>query len=283
LVGRGERSVEVALRLGLKHNRRLAVRLQPNGLEVEGDMKRLILFGSSLALVMACTKGPEVRGNGFVASTSKPASAAAQPIATSGVGGPSDTASASAKATADKAPESAAASLREVTIPAGTVLPVDLETSVGSDISRVEQPVQGRLRHAITINGAQVLPAGTAVSGYVTAARRPGKVKGRGYIAMRFTQLDTPGAGTTKISTATVSRMAPATKEKDALEIVAPAAAGAVIGRVVCGKSGAAKGTVIGGAAGTGYVLSTRGKEVRLGKGADLAVKLTAPVTVRLR
>ena len=38
---------------------------------------------------------------------------------------------------------------------------------------------------------------------------------------------------------------------------------------------------MIGGAAGTGYVLSTRGKEVRIGKGADLAVKLTAPLTVR--
>jgi len=173
--------------------------------------------------------------------------------------------------------------LRDVTIPAGTVLPVDLETSVGSDISRVEQPVQGRLRRAITINGVQVLPAGTAVSGYVTAAQRPGRVKGRGYVAMRFTQLDTPGAGTTRISTATIGRMAPATKKKDATKIGVPAAAGAIIGGIVGGGDGAAKGALIGGAAGTGYVLSTRGKEVRLGKGADLAVKLTAPVTVHVR
>ena len=85
---------------------------------------------------------------------------------------------------------------REVTLPAGTVLPVDLETSVGSDISRVEQPVTGRLRRAVTVGGAEVLPAGTVVSGHVTAAQRPGKVKGRGLIAMRFTRLDTPGAGT---------------------------------------------------------------------------------------
>ena len=59
-------------------------------------------------------------------------------------------------------------------------LPVDLETSVGSDISRVEQPVDGRLRRAVTVNGVEVLPAGTVVSGHVTAAQRPGKVKGRG-------------------------------------------------------------------------------------------------------
>ena len=69
---------------------------------------------------------------------------------------------------------------------------------MGSDISRVEQPVEGRLRRAVTSNGVEVLPAGTAVSGHVTAAQRPGKVKGRGLIAMRFTQIDTPGAGTTR-------------------------------------------------------------------------------------
>jgi hypothetical protein len=100
---------------------------------------------------------------------------------------------------------------------------------------------------------------------------------------MRFTELDTPGAGTTRISTASVARLAPATKQKDAVEILAPAAAGAVIGRIAGGKGAARKGALIGGAAGTGYVLSTRGKEVRIGKGAALAVRLTQPVTVRVR
>ena len=33
---------------------------------------------------------------------------------------------------------SAESSTREITIPAGTLLPIDLETSVGSDISRID-------------------------------------------------------------------------------------------------------------------------------------------------
>ena len=61
------------------------------------------------------------------------------------------------------------------------------------------------------------------------------------------------------------------------MKIGAPAAAGAIIGGIVGGGDGAAKGAVIGGAAGTGYVLSTRGKEVRLGKGADLASSSRRP------
>jgi len=170
---------------------------------------------------------------------------------------------------------------RTVTLPAGTVLPVTLETGVGSDISRVEQPVEGRLRRAVTRDGIEVLPAGTELKGHVTAARRPGRVKGRGYVAMRFTEIDTPVPE--HLASAQVSRLAPPTKGKDAIEILAPAAAGAVIGGLAGGKSGAATGAVIGGAAGTGYVLSTRGKDVRVNRGAPLSVRLTAPLTVRVR
>jgi hypothetical protein len=172
---------------------------------------------------------------------------------------------------------------REVTIPAGTVLHLTLETPVGSDTSRLEQAVHASLRTPVIVRGVEALPAGTPVIGHVTAARRPGKVKGRGYVAMRFTNVDTPGEGTTRIRTTAAGHLAPATKEKDALKIIAPAAGGAVLGRVIGDKGGARTGAVVGGAAGTGYVLSTRGAEARLGKGARVAVKLTAPVTVRVK
>ena len=113
---------------------------------------------------------------------------------------------------------------REVTLPRGAVLPVTLDTTIGSDISRVEQPVQGHLRRPVMYHGVEVLPAGAVVSGYVTSARRPGRVKGRGYVAVRFTELTVPGEGRERIHTAAVGREAPATKEKDAVEILAPAA-----------------------------------------------------------
>jgi hypothetical protein len=180
------------------------------------------------------------------------------------------------------APAAPAPAAREITLPAGTVLPVTLETPVGSDTSRVEQPVEGRLRHAVMLRGVEVLPPGTMVRGHVTAARRPGRVKGRGYVAMRFTEIETPGPGVEHMTTATVGRLAPTTRQKDAVEILAPAAAGALIGRVAGGKSGAATGALIGGGAGTAYVLSTRGKDVRVGRGAALSVRLREPLTVRV-
>src|SRR6187401_2697132 len=118
-------------------------------------MKRLTVFAAALTLIVACDRAPQVQGNAFASSPAPAGSSAGTAVATSGIS------SASAEPTADKPAVVEPAAVREVTIPAGTVLPVDLETSVGSDISRVEQAVTGRLRSAVTVGGAQVLPAGT--------------------------------------------------------------------------------------------------------------------------
>jgi hypothetical protein len=172
---------------------------------------------------------------------------------------------------------------REITVPAGTVLPLQLTSIVASDTSKVEDPVRATLRRGVNVQGVQALPAGTAVLGHVTSARRSAKVKGRASIAFRFNQVDLPGAGGHEpISTGTVSRIAPGTKKKDAAKIGVGAGAGAVIGGILGGGSGAAKGAAVGGGAGTAVVLSTRGDEVRLAVGTPVSVKLTKPLTVRV-
>jgi hypothetical protein len=173
---------------------------------------------------------------------------------------------------------------REITIPAGTQLSVVLDTPVGSDTSRVEQTVTAHLAHPLHLQGHPVLAEGTRLSGVVTDATRSAKVKGRAHIAMQFTSL-TPRGDDDRytIHTATVARTAPGTKQKDALKIGAPAAGGAIIGALVGGGKGAAIGAGVGGGAGTAVVLSTRGKEVHLGKGAALTVRLSSPVTIRVK
>ena len=175
----------------------------------------------------------------------------------------------------------AAPSYREVTIPAGTTLALDLTSAVGSDTSKVEDAVRATLRQGVTVGGREVLPAGTAVTGAVTSAERSGRVKGRARIALRFTSLP-HGGSRYDIQTQPITRVAPATKAKDATKIGIGAGAGAAIGALLGGGSGAAKGAAIGGAGGTGVVLATRGKEVQLGSGTNLTTKLTAPLTVRV-
>lgn len=171
----------------------------------------------------------------------------------------------------------------EVTIPAGTILSATLANAVASDTSKVEDPVRATLKNSVTAEGHRALPAGTTLLGHVTGAEQSAKVKGRASIAFRFNTIDLPGdGGRQPISTETISRLAPATKKKDATKIGVGAGAGAAIGAIVGGGSGAAKGAAIGGAAGTGAVLATRGDEVRLASGTPVSVKLTAPLTVRV-
>jgi uncharacterized protein YcfJ len=122
------------------------------------------------------------------------------------------------------------------------------------------------------------------VTGVVTAAERSARVKGRARVAFRFTAIDPPGdADRMSMRTDTVSRMAEATKKQDAAKIGGGAAGGAIIGGILGGGDGAAKGAAIGGAAGTGVVLSTRGKEIRLAPGTPVSVRLASPLTVRVR
>jgi hypothetical protein len=193
-------------------------------------------------------------------------------------------AAASAPLEAGGVPPAASTGWHEMTIPAGTSLPVTLDTPVGSDISRVEQPVHGHLSRTVYINGTAAIPAGSAVSGYITSAHRSGKVKGRAYVAMRFSSLTRRGESENyRIQTRNIGRLAPATKEKDAVKVGAPALGGALVGGLVGGGKGAAIGAAAGGGAGTAVVLNTRGEEVRIGRGQTVLVRLTQPLRVRMR
>ena len=117
--------------------------------------------------------------------------------------------------------------------------------------------MRGTLRRAVTSDGVQAFPAGTAVSGIVTAVERSARVKGRARVAFRFTHDRSAGRrGAARRCGPTPSpRLAPATKKQDAAKIGGGAAGGAIIGGILGGGDGAAKGAAIGGAAGTGVVL----------------------------
>lgn len=171
---------------------------------------------------------------------------------------------------------------REFTLPAGMTLPLELKSTVASDVSEVEDTVRGSLRRAVTIDGFEVLPAGTEFAGNVTDAERAGRVKGRARVAFQFTSVRFDGERI-PLRTEPIEQIAEATKGEDATKVGVGAGAGAVIGGLLGGKSGAAKGAAIGGAAGAGTVMATRGKEVRLEPGAEVTATLAAPLSVRVR
>jgi len=164
-------------------------------------------------------------------------------------------------------------------LPAETSIPVTLETTVSSATSHPEDRVDARVRADVVSGGKVVIPAGSELRGHVVAVRRPGKVKGLAYLSMSFSELLANGK-TYRIATRRIGVQGQPSHGRDAKIIGGGAGAGAVVGALVDGKGGAAKGALIGAGAGTGAVLATRGKEVTLTSGSRWRVRLVKPLDI---
>ena len=170
---------------------------------------------------------------------------------------------------------------REVAVPTGTQLPLELTTALSTETAQVETPVSARLRQPVVVDGLTVFPAGAVFHGNVTEVERAGRVRGRSHLAFRFTEVEMNGQRD-QARTSVVSFEGEATKGEDATKVGAGAGIGAVIGGIVGGGSGAAKGAAIGGAAGAGAVLATRGRDVVLPAGHEISAALSSPFELRV-
>ena len=171
---------------------------------------------------------------------------------------------------------------REVEVPANTTLPLELLTAVSSETAKVETPVRARLRQAVVVDGYTAIPAGAVLTGTVIDVARAGRVQGRSRLALRFDEVEVSG-DRDELRTNPVTFEGEATKGEDATKVGAGAVGGAIIGGILGGGKGAAKGAAIGSAAGAGVVVATRGREVTLAAGTDVAATLATPFTARVQ
>jgi hypothetical protein len=166
-------------------------------------------------------------------------------------------------------------------VPAGTALPLELETALSSETAKVELPVRARLREAVVVDGYTALPVGAVLTGHVIDAERAGRVEGRARLALTFDRVQAENlAG--EIRTSPIAFVGEATRGEDVTKIAGGAVGGAIVGGILGGARGAATGAAIGGAAGTGVVLATRGREVELETGRVIAASLSEPFVVRV-
>ncbi len=170
----------------------------------------------------------------------------------------------------------------DITLPKGMALRVRLDSPVGSDTSRVGDPVEATLARALVVDGTEVVPSGSVLRGTVVAVRSSAKVKGRASMGLRFESISVAGRDEPCEIAAGVSLMAPATKREDAAKIAIPAAGGGIIGALIGGKKGAAIGAAVGGGGGTAVVLSTAGRQIRLARGTALSLRLERDASMRV-
>lgn len=165
----------------------------------------------------------------------------------------------------------------KVTVPAGTALSIRLASGGSTETAAEGDAVEGEVVQAVAVGGRTVIPAGAVATGSVTGVVRPGRVKGRARLAVRFTGVTIGGERKTLAATPVVLQ-GEATTSEDATKV--GIGAGAAIGAILGGGKGVAKGAAVGAAGGTGVALATRGKDVGIGKGEPVTVELTAPITV---
>ena len=159
-----------------------------------------------------------------------------------------------------------------ITVPEGATLPLVLETAMSSAEYSGDRVV-ARLAEGVKVGEKVVVPAGSEVRGRVTVAVPSGRVKTRARLGFEFDTLVLEGKEHS-IGTSPVDISAGDTHNKDAATIGIGAGAGAIVGAIANGGKGAGIGALIGGAAGTGVVLVNTGKEVALGSGTRVTVKL---------
>jgi hypothetical protein len=172
------------------------------------------------------------------------------------------------------------AKFREISVPADTTLALEMRTTVNTGTSSAGDTVTAALVEAVVVDGVEVLPAGSLLSGHVVNVTSSGKVKGRAHVAIEFDQIT--AYDETYPVAAKFDARAPSTKERDAEKIAIPAVGGAILGAVIGGKKGAAVGAAIGGGAGTAAVLMTAGDEIEIREGATLSLAIGQTVDVKV-
>lgn len=155
-------------------------------------------------------------------------------------------------------------------VPGGTLLPIEIQTPLSSATNQQGDPVFAVLTEDIPLNGFK-LDKGAEVRGVVTTAVAAKRVKGQAQLVVEFDAVMENGEKLS-IRTEAIDTLAASTRDKDKKIIAGGAVGGMVLGALKKGKKGAAIGTVLGAAAGTGAVLVMKGDEVEIPRGARLTL-----------
>jgi hypothetical protein len=202
-----------------------------------------------------------------------------------------------AQPSAQEAQPPAQPASRQVTLPAGTRVLLQLQSPIYTKTAHVGDGVYCESTFPVTQDNMMAIPAGTYVKGRITHIQRPGRIKGRAELQVHFTSMvfpngytvdlpgtleGTPGSYNHEVTDSEGTVKANGTKGRDVGTVASTTGAGAVIGGIAGRGEGAGIGAGVGAAVGLAQVLLTRGPDVRLERGTALEMVLQTPLTVEV-
>jgi type IV secretion system protein VirB10 len=185
-----------------------------------------------------------------------------------------------------------------VQVEAGTHILLNMINSVSTKQAVVGDRIYLETAFPVIANGKIIVPQGSWVTGTVTEVRRPGRVKGKGELEVRFDSLTLPNGVTRSFKSdlgaldatngGTLDRenskvKGPGDKAGDAGTVVRTTAEGAAIGTGIGAAAGhIGTGSVIGLAGGAAGgligVLASRGPDAVLPRGSSVEMVLDRPL-----
>lgn len=168
----------------------------------------------------------------------------------------------------------------QVMVPSESVLGLQLESSVDSEVARVEDRVDARVTRDVRVGRFVAIPAGTHAIGSVVLVDRGGKVKGRARLGLRFDTLILPDTTRLTINTETIYREGESPAGQSSAKIGGATIGGAILGAILGGGKGAAIGSGLGAAGGTAAAMNGDRLPVVLPAGTPLSVRTQAPINM---
>ena len=168
----------------------------------------------------------------------------------------------------------------ELQVPADSVLGLQVERTVTSDLARVEDKVTARVTRDVRVGTRVAIPAGAIVSGSVTEVDRGGKMKGKARLAVRFHTVTLADGSQMSIRTDAVIREGQSPSGETAAKVGGAAIGGAILGAILGGGKGAAIGAGVGAAGGTAAAMTNDRNPATLPAGTNVTVRVQQPVTV---
>jgi hypothetical protein len=186
----------------------------------------------------------------------------------------------------------------DFTVSPGTRIPLSLINTISTKHAAEGDRVYLETAFPVLVNGRIVIPVGSYVAGTVTQIRKPGRMKGRAELYVRFDSLTLPngvtrdfrarlggvdGQASGELDRSEGKLKGEGNKSGDARTVGETAGVGASIG-VIAGSAagnigmGAGIGAAAGAAAGLIGVLATRGPDAVLARGSTVEMVLDRAV-----
>jgi hypothetical protein len=169
--------------------------------------------------------------------------------------------------------------VRQVSIPAGTPVHIQMVDSVDSATNHAGDLLHASLAFPIVVNGEAIVPTGTDVYVKLINSSSAGRMAGRSELTLQLARLDFQGKSYA-LSSDDYQDVGKSRGKRTAETVGVGAAVGAVLGGIFGGGKGAAIGAGVGGGGGAAAEAATKGQQVHIPSETKLDFNLQQPVDI---